>query len=791
MSVENALVHSIPTDSKIIVALSDMDDLQLLLNDNPLMEQLQSLSRMEELKKASAFLDNYSLKEESFIALSIEGKNQVAITLVTEGFKNPIDSASIKKRIEYNQIEILEKSAKGGSYYSANKDGVHIASSSLLVVESLIRRNIAEYVFDPGFQKLYERTHDDLSFYVRATDQNWLYYFLLGRNKSELHNYAQWFQLSLKKDPTALHFEGLISYKDSIKQKHALYNNLEAQENQLDRIAPANSRSLSAFTYGDVSQLTNNLTTYYNRMPTVSPQLMDILSNAQEVSQIQLEQGSALAFTLLPYETLFMDLDSLSSAKSTYRDQSIYSLTKPITTNSLSPLLTEGSFSQVALLDDFLVIAADRESIEMIVSNYENGTTLAAQLWWKDAKKNISNSSSLINITSVPSLKSPIIEVSKEDLKVLNAIDMSTTKAIISQYVHEDGYAFYRMEIPYATTAADQPLVAQIGTFKSEKNIIAGPHLFPNHLNNTQDVAFQSEDFQLTLISENGTPYWSKSLDSKIVGDIHAVDVYKNGRKQLLFSTEKKVYLLDRDGENVDQFPYDAKKTITQPLSVFDYDNDKDYRFVVTTGDEITLLNNRGNTVSGFNYKKSGKITSSPQHFKRGNKDYIAFTTARNQLQLLSRTGQVRTRIKDKIEARSPLYFNNNLIQFINSQNKLLQVNPTTGKVTTAKTSLDPESHIYMTERSQLIQTKNTIQFNGNKADLPYGTYLPAEITKVGSQEFVSVVDNGENKVYIIDSKGSILPFLPVYGNGTAEIAGGKERYLTTRDGNDVIIYKW
>jgi hypothetical protein len=96
-----------------------------------------------------------------------------------------------------------------------------------------------------------------------------------------------------------------------------------------------------------------------------------------------------------------------------------------------------------------------------------------------------------------------------------------------------------------------------------------------------------------------------------------------------------------------------------------------------------------------------------------------------------------------------------------------------------------------MTERSQLIQNQNVIQFNGNKISLPYGTYLPATVTKVGNKDFATVVDNGENKVYIIDDQGNIIPFLPVYGNGSALIGGGKERYLTTRDGNDVIIYKW
>ncbi|WP_194851239.1 hypothetical protein [Nonlabens antarcticus] len=789
--IENALVHSIPTDSKIIIALSDLQDVDDLIQNNPVFNQLQSLSRVQELKKASTFLENYDLKDDSFIALSIEGKNQVAITLVTDDFKSTADSISVKKTISYNEVDIIERSVPNGSYFTADKNGVHMASSSLLVLESLIRRDIEGYVFDSSFEKLFDRTHNDLNFYVKATDDQWLYQFLLGKNKSDQGNYAQWYQLEMKADAKSLHMEGLLIYKDSIKQKHALYNNLDARENQIDKIAPANSRSLSSVTYTDADDLIANLNTFYNRKPAIPKNIKELLANSQEISEIQLESGAALAFTLQSYETLFIDLDSLSSAKTTYRDHLIYSLTDPILTASLKPLILDGSFKQLAILDNFLVLAAEPGIVEEIISNYENGTTLSAQFWWKEARKNMSNSSTLLIVTSLQALKSPLVSLSKEDQKVLDQLDGTATKAIISQYVHEDKYAFYRMEIPFTAGEAEQPLVAQVGTYKPEKNIIAGPFLFPNHLNDTQDVAFQTDDLKLTLISENGTPYWSKELDSKIQGQVNAVDAYKNGRKQLLFSTSKNVYLLDRDGNDVDAFPYKSSSPITQALSVFDYTNDLNYRIVVTTGDDLQMLDARGEKVSGFNYKKSGAITSSPQHFRKGTKDYIAFTTSKNQLKLLSRTGEVRTNINENIDARSPLYFNNNLVQLVTSDNKLLHINPTTGKVVTTKTSLNADSHIYMTDRSQLIQNKNVIQFNGNKISLPYGSYLPATITKVGNKDFATIVDDGENKVYILDNQGKTIPFLPVYGNGRADISGSKDRYLTTRDGNDVIIYKW
>jgi len=790
-TVDTELIQSIPDDSKIVIALSDLKQVDDLLANNPLFDQVESLSRVREIKTASSFLKNYELKSESFVALSMEGKNKVVITLLTNGFDDSKDSTAVVKRINYNDIEILEKTTENSTYYSATKDGTHIASSSILVLESIIRRNLEDYVFDTAFVTLFERTHEDLSLYINASDEQWLYQFLLGKNKTDANNFADWYQLEPSMTSNSIYMDGLIVYQDSLKYKHVLYDELTAKENQLDKIAPAIFKSLSSTTYSDHEQLLANLAQYHNSKPSMPDLLANITSNSQEISTLRLESGTAIAFTLMPYESLFTDLDSLSAAKSTYRDQSIYTLSAPFNTRSLLPLIPETKISRIALIDNFLILAQQQETLEQVIANYQNNTTLSSQNWWIDAKKKMSTSSTLLNITSVEQLKNPFISIDSKDQKVLKEIDQKSIKALISQYVHEDGYAFYRMEILYGNNTGDQPLVAQIGTFKPESPIIAGPFLFPNHLNDTFDVAIQTEDLKLTLISETGEAYWTKELDSKILGDINHVDAYKNGRNQLLFSTSKKVYLLDRDGNVVDKFPFASKKEITQPLSIFDYDNSRNYRLVVTTGNDLKMLDSKGNSINGFTYKSDGKILNSPQHFRKGNKDYIAFTTSKKELKLLHRTGNTRTNVKTKIEARSPLYFNNNLIQLVTANDKLLHINPTTGKVTTTKTQLDSDSQVSFTSRSQLIQNKNILQINGNKNTLPYGTYLPAQLTRVNNKEYVTIVDDGENKVYILDNQGELLPFLPVYGNKMAQISGGKSRYLVTLDENNVLIYKW
>ncbi len=90
------------------------------------------------------------------------------------------------------------------------------------------------------------------------------------------------------------------------------------------------------------------------------------------------------------------------------------------------------------------------------------------------------------------------------------------------------------------------------------------------------------------------------------------------------------VYILDRNGKDVGPFPIKFNDEITQPLSVFDYDNKKNYRFFVVQGKETLMIDTKGKTVKGFKFNKAnGNIVSQPKHFRIGTKDYIVFASGK------------------------------------------------------------------------------------------------------------------------------------------------------------------
>jgi hypothetical protein len=788
--VKNNLIGHIPTGAQMIVHVEEIDDLSQFFTTNELYAKLSGLARIQELKKASSFLKDYNLNGESLIALNIEGKNKAVVTLITAPIEQEVDATNATSIIDYNGAKITETKNPSGRYYSLNHNGVHLASNSILIIESLVRRNVADYIFDGGFEHIYKRTKKGNTFYIKASHKSWLEQFLLGNHININGNHAQWYQLETTASSSSFQLDGVITYLDSLKMDHDLYNKLEAVENQIQNIVPSGLRSLKTVTYKKPAQLIDNLKRYHSSDIKVGSRLLQLLDNTQEMAELQLENTSALVFTLRPYEELFIDLDSLSKAKVTYRDQMIYELVKPLETYAIQPLVQSKSYAFTTIIDQHLIYATAVETLEEVISNYQNKTVLGQQQWYMDASQNLSTSSSLLKITSLKELKELAKNKSKEDLKIINQMDENFFPLMISQYVHEDEYAHYHFLVPFNSKNNNQLQVSQLGVFKANSKIISGPFLFPNHLSKRHDIAVQDEQFVLHLLSDTGKKWWSRPLDGPILGEIQVADAYKNGRKQMAFATSKSVYFIDRNGKDVASYPKNFKDQITQPLSVFDYDNNRDYRFLVTQGSDMLLLDKNGASVSGFNYKKAAAITTQPKHFRVGDKDYIAFAKADNTIAILNRTGDSRTNVKDKLTLVSDLFFFKNKIVAMTNKQQIAEVNLANGKISLSE-AYKSNSRLEANANVKLVQDNNTIFINDKKVTLPYGTYLDAKLMRLPSGDFIYVTDVGENKVYVLDKNGEIIPSLPVYGTSNNAIAQSKNRYLVTLDGSDVIIYKW
>ena len=90
---------------------------------------------------------------------------------------------------------------------------------------------------------------------------------------------------------------------------------------------------------------------------------------------------------------------------------------------------------------------------------------------------------------------------------------------------------------------------------------------------------------------------------------------------------------------------------INNPVSIFDYEKNRNYRFVFTVENSITMFDSKGKRVRGFKPDIfDSTIINSPNHIRIDGKDFIIVQLENSDLKILDRRGRERIKIDEKIQ---------------------------------------------------------------------------------------------------------------------------------------------
>jgi hypothetical protein len=328
------------------------------------------------------------------------------------------------------------------------------------------------------------------------------------------------------------------------------------------------------------------------------------------------------------------------------------------------------------------------------------------------------------------------------------------------QLVQDNGIIHFNAVISKDTNEDENLKISKLFDVEIDEEIIMYPHFVKNHVTKNLDIVVQDTKNNLYLISKDGKVIWKKKINQPILGQISQIDIYKNGRLQLIFNTKNKIYVLDRNGNNVKQFPKIFNDPITQPLAVFDYDNNKNYRLLVTQGSELVMYDKNGKKVSGFKYKKSSNnITSKPKHFRILNKDFIVFKIG-NKMKILNRKGRERINVNDDINFSNQNVFeyNDKLISTTTDQ-KLVQID--------VNGVLDISSLKYLSLNSEgsnlVVLDENSIKLSSNVASIPFGNYGSPQLSNINKNLLITLYDKQNKKSYLFNKNLILDTSFPVY----------------------------
>ncbi|MEO1051279.1 MAG: hypothetical protein AAFX87_11660 [Bacteroidota bacterium] len=177
-----------------------------------------------------------------------------------------------------------------------------------------------------------------------------------------------------------------------------------------------------------------------------------------------------------------------------------------------------------------------------------------------------------------------------------------------------------------------------------ESALITKPYVVRNHVDNSREIILQDSAFNVHLISREGKVLWSDSIGSAIVSDIYQIDFYKNGKLQFLFATESTIHILDRNGNDVEGYPFEVGSIQIDHMTLIDYDNSKRYRFLVADQrGNLYMYDQERKNLKGWRPRAlDDRLVLPPFHVRVRGRDCIVAVLENGKVNVLNRRGQMR-----------------------------------------------------------------------------------------------------------------------------------------------------
>ena len=188
------------------------------------------------------------------------------------------------------------------------------------------------------------------------------------------------------------------------------------------------------------------------------------------------------------------------------------------------------------------------------------------------------------------------------------------------------------------------------------------PKLVKNHNNGFWEVLMQDSSYQLSLLDDQGDLLWQDSLGKQIISDVVQIDYYKNRKLQYLFATDSSLYLLDRNGVALDQWPKEFDAFSIKELFVIDYDYSRNYRILVSDNSgNLRMFNTDGESLKGWDpLVYNSEISDQVFHVRVRGKDRIIVGLTNGTIDVRNRRGEQQPGFPLDLEfnLKNPLHFN-------------------------------------------------------------------------------------------------------------------------------------
>ena len=809
-------IKAVPKSAFLVLEADEMGDAFDVLHQNSLwniidkeksinlvVSQLSSLNDF--LKKNKMTLDNNKV----LMSMHKTGANSFDYLIYLYG--ENLDANVIKGFRKYKKLTKSYDKASIDKYslpgvtipiYVCNYKGVFMLSRNIILIENSIRQlNSNNSLMDnENFNSLYNAVNpkDDFNVLINLSKLDVVSSWSSQKNLiSWSSNFSDWVELDVSPEENEVFLSGITTTNDSIGHFLGIFKNQKAREITIDEMLPSATSFSVSFGVENFPKYNRSYTEYLRKHGKLKK--LEIAQKAYKIDRNDLfdiwvgDQFAIASITSNNEKVNYNDLVLIKSrdealaveALQLVSDKSVidfrsFAIRKFNQKGILKSYWGEGfgkiNMPYYTVINDVVVLSDDMKIIKDVISDHLDGRSLSNYNHFKNVKSDLSAKSNILFYFKNPDFAETLINVFPDLKKVIssNIKELDKYKSGAVQFSYDGGIAFTNILLKESVEEENE--VKPLWELDFDAELYQEINTLYNHKTKNKELAVQDKNNVLYLISSSGEIFWKKELDSKILGDIKQVDLYKNRKFQMVFNTEKYLYLLDRNGNKITNYPKKLRWRATAGVGVFDYSKIRDYRLLVPMGKHLVMYDGTGKAVKGFAMSKvSGTIDKTPQHFRVKGKDYIVLSTSGGKIYVLDRRGKIKFNISNKYPlGRNKFYVSESSTlsksSFVTTTKKgeLLNVF-LNGSVDVTEIEGFDENTFYKEISGETISLSSTeLKWSNQKTagiyDIDGGNFSSPQLFKKGELSFIMFGSKTINKVFLFDAEMNLQKGFPIYG---------------------------
>ncbi len=676
------------------------------------------------------------------------------------------------------------------------------ATSSLLIEEALRKHELLKTPQETNELEQISNLQGQNALahiYIKTEEIDVFWKHLFERQKlPKLKGNQNWITLDLQYEKNALVLAGLL-HEDSEANKLVLSEN-DGDEFKAEQLIPFSAESWWVFNTSYRGSKQSNSETWDKSTPC------GWFNYTQEGP---IDYLKPVYFRSLGSQTPELWLDSLSANSDLqtqdYRETKIYSLENPEASKGFLPWNSALTFSHFAIVDKQLYASQSIDLLKSMINDFQNGLLLKNYLQKTKLDKQPGGKGQIHFGGKNPGLANLLMDaVNGKGMPALK-----TSEERLQPFLMGGGSLQKRGErlyLKFELTKGEIPteLVKTDWAYTLEGSILKGPFGVKTHSGKQMELMVQDVNFTLYHLDASGKLLWKKTLDGPLIGGIKEVDAFKNNKIQYVANTSASLYAFDRNGNPLPGYPISLPEAATAPVSVLDYDQNRNYRILIPMGTRMANYNIEGKPIQGWKAEKFPKeINQEAKYLFSGGKDFILVTSSDGTLRFLDRTGIKRLQKDLQITIKEgsvwwPSNQNNaKLDGFVGLNEKGDMVYLfTNGNLDVANTKAD-----YL----EISNQKGLRILNGDiEIELPKGVlkieqlkapFTHAKTLNVKQRVWVAGVVGSRNELWIFDENGAPLEGFPIYCEGQFAAGdfkqNGRVQLAVQGEGSTLVFYSF